>query len=98
MGQTRITIRVDEELLQKAKATAELRDETLSDVVHSAVTEYLEEYIEKAELDKFDPEWALKHDPLLSLRFTGEPTDIAGRVNEILIDAADPIEGFSLGK
>lgn len=83
--ETKLTVLVTEELRRQAKAAAALRGETLSDIVRSAVVQYVEE---TAQLTS-DAKTALKNDPLLSLRFTGGPGDAAERVEEILTEAAD---------
>jgi hypothetical protein len=92
MSDVTMTVRIAEELQREAQAAAELRGESLSDVVSSA----LESYVKKTKQSGYDPVDALKNDPLLSLRFTGGPGDVSDRVEEILRDASDPITGFSL--
>jgi hypothetical protein len=90
MAETKITILVTETLRREAKAAAALRGETLSNVVRSA----LQEYVEETERIERDPKQALCTDSLLSLRFSGGPGDVAERVEEILAEAIDPNTGF----
>jgi hypothetical protein len=92
MAEVTLTVQIEENLQRQAEAVAEMRGETLSKVVESA----LEDYVKKSSKRKVDPQWALKNDPLLSLRFSGGPGDVAGRVEEILLEAADPETGLSL--
>ncbi len=86
----KITVLISEELHRQAKAAVARRGETLSDVVRTA----LEEYIAETERIERDPRRALQEDPLLSLRFHGGPSDVAERAEEILADTIDPIAGF----
>jgi hypothetical protein len=90
MTETKITVLVSETLRRRAKAAAALRGETLSDVIRAK----LEQYVEETEGGEKDLQELLHTDPLLSLRFSGGPGDVAERAEEILADAADPIVGF----
>jgi len=92
MSDIKLTVLITEELRRQAKAAAALRGETLSDVVRSALTKYVVDTTQRT----LDPKEALQHDPLLSMRFTGGPGDAAERVEEILMEAADPITGLRL--
>ena len=92
MADVILTVEIAEDLQRKATATAELRGETLSDVVRSA----LEDYVKSTSRPVYDAESALKHDPLLSLRFTGGPGNAAEDVEDILRQASDPNTGFSI--
>jgi alkanesulfonate monooxygenase SsuD/methylene tetrahydromethanopterin reductase-like flavin-dependent oxidoreductase (luciferase family) len=94
MTETKITVLVTEALRRRAKAAAALQGETLSQVVRSK----LEEYVEETEHLKRDAKQALRTDPLLSLRFSGGPGDVAERVEEILAAAADPVTGLDVGE
>jgi len=91
MGKTRLTVPIAEELEQQAKAAAELRGESLADVVSAA----LEDYVKKASQVQHDAKHALQHDALLSLRFSGGPGDVAERAEEILQEAGDPQMGLT---
>jgi hypothetical protein len=88
--EAKLTITIPKDLQQKAKAAAAIRGQTLSDVVRSALVEYVKE----TKQDGYDGKLALESDPLLSLRFTGGPGDVAERVSEILRDAIDPNTGL----
>jgi hypothetical protein len=91
MGKTQLTVPIAEELQQQAKAAAELRGESLADVVSAA----LEDYVQKTSQPQYDAKHALQHDTLLSLRFSGGPGDVAERVEEILQEASDPQMGLT---
>lgn len=92
MSDVTITIQIAEELQREAQEAADLRGESLSDVVSSA----LESYVRKTKQHNYDAVDALKHDPLLSLRFTATRDDVAERAEEILQEDIDPITGFSV--
>jgi hypothetical protein len=93
MLETKLTVLITKDLRQQAKAAAAIRGETLSNVVRSALVEYVEE---TTRLEQ-DAKQALKNDPLLSLRFSGGPGDVAERVEEILKEASDPNTGLRVG-
>jgi hypothetical protein len=90
MLETKLTVLITKDLRQQAKAAAAIRGETLSNVVRSALVEYVEE---TTRLEQ-DAKQALKNDPLLSLRFRGGPGDVAERVEELLNEASDPHTGL----
>lgn len=71
MSDVTLTIQVTEELQRRVQAAADLRGETLSDIVNSALENYVKGYAQA----NMDGATALKHDPLLSLRFSGRPGD-----------------------
>jgi hypothetical protein len=91
--ETKLTVLITEDLRRQAKAAAAMRGDTLSNVVRSALVDYIEE---TTRLEN-DAKKALKSDPLLSLRFTGGPGDVAGRVEAILKEAIDPNIGLGMG-
>jgi hypothetical protein len=93
MAESELTVLIEKDLREKAEAVAAARGETLSDVVSSAFVEYVEGSVEQ----EYDPKEALRSDPLFSRRFIGGPGDVSERVEEILIDAADPLTGFKVG-
>jgi len=88
--EAKLTVIITKDLQQQAKAAAALRGETLSDVVRTALVEYVEE----TKQHNYDSKTALESDPLLSLRFRGGPGDVAERVSEILLEASDPVTGL----
>lgn len=92
MAEIKLTVLVSDELKRRAKAAAALRGETLSDVIRAALTQYVAETTPRT----LDPKEALKHDPLLSMRFSGGPRDAAERIEEILMEDADRITGLRL--
>ncbi|MCC7354725.1 MAG: ribbon-helix-helix protein, CopG family [Anaerolineae bacterium] len=47
--ETKLTIKLPEDLRRRAKAVAALRGESVSDVVRAALAEYIEEALEEAE-------------------------------------------------
>ena len=97
MSETKLTVLVTKDLRQKVKAAAAMRGETISNVVRSALVEYLEKRVQpEYDTRSVSGADALKNDPLLSLRFRGGPGDVAEQVEEILIEASDPIYGFRL--
>lgn len=92
MTETKLTVLITEQLRRQVKAAAALRGDTLSDVVRSALVAYVEE---TSHLNH-DAKVALKSDPLLSLRFSNGPGNVAERADEILNEAADPITGLRI--
>ena len=92
MSDVTLTIQITEELQRQAQATADLRGESLSDVVNFALESYIKDY-NQANLNGAT---ALKNDALLSLRFSGGPGDVAERAKEILREASDRDTGFNI--
>lgn len=90
MSDVTLTIQIAEALQRQVQAAADLRGETLSDVVNSALEIYVKGYAQA----NVDAATALKTDPLLSLRFSGGPGDVAERVEDILQEASDRDTGF----
>ena len=86
MEEAKLTFTISKDLQQKVKAAAAMRGQTLSDVVRSVLTEYVRE----TKQANYDGRSALEIDPLLSLRFTGGPGNIAEKVSEILWGFANP--------
>lgn len=83
MAESKITVLVPEELRRNVKAAAAQRGETVSQVVRTA----LEEYVAETKAIEAQPQAALRHDSLLSWRFSGGPGDVSERVDERHCDA-----------
>jgi hypothetical protein len=82
--EAKLTVTLSKDLQQKVKAAAAMRGQTLSDVVRSALAEYIKE----TKPQSYDGKMALESDPLLSLRFTGGPGDVAERASSYLDHSA----------
>lgn len=82
MAESKITVLVPEELRRNVKAAAAQRGKTVSQVVRTA----LEEYVAKTKAIETQPQTALRNDPLLSWRFSGGPGDVAERVDEVFMN------------
>lgn len=96
MAEVTLTVQISEDLQRQAKAAAEERGETLSDVVRTALESYVDQNARTHHDMGYDAETALKEDPLLSMRITGGPGNVAERVKSILSEATDRETGLKL--